>query len=95
MDKSVEQKLNYLLDKKKKLDAEIEKLTKIKNSCCVLCCDNITYEYEFECCDKIICSKCIFEHIKTIINDIQFKAIKCPFCNDIMPYNKIYQISKE
>ena len=56
---------------------------------------NITYEYEFQCCDKIICSKCIFEHIKTTIDDIQFKAIKCPFCNIIMQYNKVYQICRK
>lgn len=95
MEATVEQKLDYLLDKKKKLDNEIEKLTKIKNSCCDLCCDQITYEYEFQCCDKIICSKCIFEHIKTIIDDIQFKAIKCPFCNIIMQYNKVYQVCRK
>ena len=92
---TVEQKLNYLLEKRKKIDKEIEKLTKIKNSSCVLCCDNITYEYEFQCCDNVICSKCIFEHIKTTIDDIQFKAIKCPFCNIIMPYNKIYQVCRK
>ena len=44
--------------------------------------------------NKIICNKCIFNHIKTIIDDIQIKAIKCPFCNDVMPYNKIYQICR-
>jgi hypothetical protein len=95
MEVTVEQKLNHLLDKKKKLDNEIEKLTKIKNSCCIICCDQITYEYEFQCCDNIICSKCIFDHIKTIIDDIQVKAIKCPFCNIIMQYNKVYQVCRK
>ena len=95
MEATVEQKLNYLLEKKKKLEEEIDRLTKIKNSCCALCCDNITYEYEFQCCDNVICSKCIFEHIKTTINDIQFKALKCPFCNIILPYNKIYQVCRK
>ena len=94
MSKTIDEKLNILINRKKQIDKEIKKLTKIKNSSCLICCEHIKYDYEFNCCNKIICNKCIFNHIKTIIDDIQIKAIKCPFCNDVMPYNKIYQICR-
>ena len=95
MNQTIEQQLDSLLNEKINLDIKISKLIKIKESCCELCCDTISYEYEFKCCKYIICSKCIFEHIKTTIEDLQFKAIKCPFCNIVMEYNRIYQICRK
>ena len=73
----------------------MDKLYKIQSTCCNICCDNIEYEYKLQCCGVVICYKCIFEHVKIICEDIQFKAIKCPFCNVLIPFQTISKICRK
>ena len=92
---SLETRIQKLLNEKEKIDKQLNELYKIQSTCCNICCDNIEFEYKLQCCDVVICYKCIFEHVKIICEDIQFKAIKCPFCNVLLPFGIISKICRK
>jgi hypothetical protein len=57
---------------------------------CSICCDNSYYQEKLPCCGHILCMKCLYETIDTMVNDISFSGCKCPFCNSYFPKNYMY-----
>tara|TARA_Y100000768_G_scaffold370364_1_gene336114 strand:- start:4085 stop:4981 length:897 start_codon:yes stop_codon:yes gene_type:complete len=92
---TIDEQISIIDEQIKQLEKDKEKLINIKNNLCLICCNTIDYNYKFNCCDKIICSKCILEHIKNILNDYQFKIIKCPFCIKIIMYNDVKKVCQK
>jgi hypothetical protein len=54
---------------------------------CMICMDT-KCNFEFmPCCNKLICEACLSQTFSTTIQDIIFKPVNCPFCNENINLN--------
>jgi len=60
-----------------------ERITFLKeNTECLICADSSNH-FEFTpCCNTPICNKCFLKTMETVIKDLIFKPLCCPFCNN-------------
>lgn len=58
---------------------------------CPICCEN-TFNQIMLPCSSFVCITCLYNHIKTCINNVAFEGCKCPFTNKYLPEMFIYQI---
>ena len=65
------------------------------NTECVICMDsNSLFEYT-PCCKTPICERCFTKTFETYIQDIIFKPVNCPFCNQSFDLSFVYWFLKD
>ena len=54
-------------------------------SVCMVCADSNSHFEAMPCCQTLICASCVFTGMETILLDMTFQGLRCPFCRSHLP----------
>ncbi len=66
-----------------------EKVTELTE--CQICCERNSENIKLPCCDQFLCIKCFYKNIDTLLNDITYGGVYCPYCKAFFDKQTITQ----
>jgi hypothetical protein len=64
-------------------------------SVCMVCADSHSHFEAMPCCKTLICASCVFTGMETILLDMTFQGLRCPFCRSHLPVLYVEWFLKE
>jgi hypothetical protein len=52
---------------------------------CLICTESHSHFEAMPCCHNLICASCIFTGMETLLLDLSFQGLRCPFCRTHLP----------